>query len=213
MMLSDARWDECRVLLNPDLDPEAPAAIEYRNRAEEILSLSCRSVQLAEYKRQRRKALRGNKDNRTPYLGAALAGREFLVSLDVLGDWTGELLGLHDGVIKPSTDFGISEGARAELKRAVEIMEKLDGTLSSHYPPGEEKPHAPNAKAWLHLAVHRLYVLWEDAGQGNRLKIHFEAFAYAALRETGAVTPEAIKRSLDRRVRPRIARSNGRSSF
>lgn len=207
-MLSDARWDECRVLLNPDLDPEAQEAIEYRNRVREILTLSCRSVHLADYKRRRRKAQRANKDNRSPYLGAALAGREFLVSLEVLGGWTGELLGLHDGVIKPSTNFGISEGARAELKRAVEILEKLHDTLSSHYPPDEEKPHAPNSKAWLHLAVHRLLVLWEAAGQGARLKKHFEDFAYAALRETGAVTPEAIKRSLDRRVRPRIARSN-----
>lgn len=218
--MSNDRWEECRRLLDPSLDPQTEEADQLWRRCSEILFFSTRSVQVAQYQRDLRTRKRSGKLRRRssspekPFTSAfsfpAVAGREFIVSLEALEEQLGWLFGTRDGV-QPRM-FRLSNEARAELREVINALDTLhQREVERMLQAGDF--HAPNSKPWLHDAVHRLLILWHDAGQADRQKREFEAFALAVLAETKAVTPEAIKRSLDRHVRPNFRLREQEQSF
>lgn len=141
----------------------------------------------------------------TPFLRVSQLGREFLIAADACFEFMKWLDG-SDGVGgRPALNQEFDPEFREKMQALIAYFERLDEVLDLH--AKQEKPvrRSPNAKGWLHDAVFRIHRIWAEAGQEGRTKKDFEMFAYNVLEGTRAVTPEGIKESMDRHVRPRLS--------
>lgn len=209
----DEKWIVLCAILGSHIDPSSPEAIGFRDRLNSILKWAMRSIGIKAYQARQNEPRAFKRRRRTsearsptsPFGEAASAGRDFLVMLDGSFEFLKWVDMLDGRGGRPLFNVGLDLETRRELELLIGLMERLDGELQA-YVGRSDGVQRPNSKPWLHDAVFKLWMIWIDAGQIDRSQADFELFAYESLLPTGAVTPEAIKGSLKRHVRPKFER-------